>query len=187
VVETGAFRSDPNIAQINAKITKADTDNTIAYTQYQIKAAADKAFFVSRLWDSIASGATADLCIENPSGSGRTIHIMVAKISTTDQAWVRYIIDPTLNGGTQLTPVPFKVGSSATSVANVIVDVDSYTGGTEVGTEVIPGGSGNKAVGGMDEGLVAFVIPEGHKVLFEVVNKSSNANQVSMRIDWWEE
>lgn len=186
-MKTGAFRSDPNISQINAKITKADTDNTIAYTQYQIKAAEDRAFFVSRLWEHVSSGATADLCIENPPNSDKTIHIMVAKMSTTDQAWVRYIIDPTLSDGTEITPVPFKVGSSATSVARVITDVSSYTGGTEVGAEVIPGGSGNKAVGGSDEGLVAFVIPPGHRVLFEVVNKSSNANQISMRIDWWEE
>jgi len=187
VTVTGVFRSDPNTAEINAKITKADTDHTIAYTQYQIKASEDKAFFVSKLWPSISSGATADLTIINPAGSGKTIHIMTTKMSTTDQAWIRYVIDPTLQGGTQIQPVPFRVGSTATSVAQVIIDVTSYSGGTVAGEEVIPGGSGNKAVGGMDEGLVAFVIPPGHSVLFEVVNKSSNANQISIRVDWWEE
>ena len=185
MIETGAFRSDPNIKAINDKIVKADSDNTVVYTQYQRKAIEDKAFFVARLWNNVEN--TADICIENPSDSGKTVHIMTVKMSTTDQAWIRYVLDPTLSGGTELTPMPFKVGAAATSVARVIVDVSSYSGGTEAGAEVIPGGSGNKAVGGMDDGLVAFVIPPGHRVLFEVVNKSSNANQISVRIDWWEQ
>jgi len=187
VIETGAFRSDPNIKAINDKIVKADSDNTVVYTQYQRKAIEDKAFFVARLWSNVASGSTADICIENPSNSGKTIHLMTVKMNTTDQAWIRYVLDPTLSGGTELTPVPFKVGAAVTSVARVIVDVSGYSGGTEAGAEVIPGGSGRKAVGGLDDGLVAFVIPPGHRVLFEVVNKSSNANQISVRMDWWED
>jgi len=185
-METGAFRSDPYTRLINDKITVADTDNTIVFTQYQQKASEGKAAFTIYHNGSLASGSTGTLLLVNPSGSGKTINIITVSVNSTDQGEIGYVADPSYSGGTALAVYSFEVGGSYSGVAKAYAD-PTLSGGTTLPSEVCPGGSGRRAIGGANSGYVAFILPEGHSIAFQFKNTSSNSNDVSIKVEWWEE
>lgn len=184
----GAFRTDPNIAEINDKITKADTDRTIAFTEYQIKALENKAF-VSTHYKNLGSGEVTNLYIKNPEGSGETVTTMLISIHTTDQALVHYYGDVEgVSGGTPKKIAARNRGYTGGSVLenHILADI-SYSDATELlDPEVIPGGKGKYANGSAEDGYISFVLPEGTDVMVVVENKG-NSNDISIRVDWWEE
>lgn len=184
----GAFRSDPNVKQINDKITKADTDNTITYSQYQIKAQEDKSFFITHFYNGLASGSSTNLYVVNPADSGKTMYIMTTKINSTDQGLVHYKENVQgVSGGTQKTPTTVDRSSTAQSVIQVTADI-TYSSADEIcDPEVVPGGSGKYATGGSDDGYITFILKPGKDLLIEVDNTSSNSNNISIRLNWWEE
>jgi len=190
VRETGIWRSPSEIKSvldsIDGKIVKADTDNAITFTEYQVKAAEDKAFFLTYLKTGLSSGSSTSLLIENPSDSKKTVYVMLLRISTTDQGIVHYKTGASYSGGTAITPHPLRLASTATSVLKAVYD-PSVSSATEIGAEVVPGGSGRRAIGGANGGYLAFEINSGENLLIVFDNTSSNSNDVSIRLDWWEE
>lgn len=143
-------------------------------------------FVVSKRWEGVASGASVDFIISNPSNSGRELCLLMLQIMGTDQGWIDMYADSEgLGSGTTLTPVNKFIGHSETSVAHIEVD-GTYTPGTQIHATVLPGGSGIFATGGGAELGVGGIIGEGHNLHVRLTNKSSSASDLSIRVVWWE-
>lgn len=143
-------------------------------------------FVVSHRWEGVASGSSVDFIFQNPTGSGKELNLVILEIFGTDQAWIDMFADSTIDtAGTSLTPVNKYLGHSGTSVAHVEID-GSYTTGTQIHATVLSGGSGWFASGGGSELGVGGIIGEGHLLHVRLTNKSSNANDLSIRVVWWE-
>jgi len=145
-----------------------------------------KLFVVSKRWAGVASGSSVDFVINNPADSGRDLYLLTIQITGTDQAWIDMFVDSQgLGSGMALSPANKYIGHSMT--AKAVIEVDgSYTPGTKVHETVLPGGSGRFATGGSAELGVGGIIPPGHNLHVRLTNKSANANDLSIRVVWWE-
>lgn len=143
-------------------------------------------FAVSHRFEGVASGSTANLYFENPSGSGMEVFIITIDIVSTGQSWVDVYRGISYTGGTSITPVNLNFSNGKSSVCTVKHTI-TRTDGTLVHSTVVPGGSKQNAVGGVAEVGETVVIPEGFNFSVEVTNKSDSAEDISIRVVWWEE
>jgi len=139
---------------------------------------------------TITPGGTAEVVIQNPANSGKTLRILSIVVLGGAEGTVDIYLNSTIQtNGTTITPAPAVVGSSDPPIARV-----EY-GGTYVinavnpikTEDVIPGGSGNFAVGGQSEGGLGGILPEGELLHIVVTNTSSRDAIYAIRILWWEE
>jgi len=187
----GAFRSDPSILQIlseiNDKVLKADTDNTYTYSPLEHALADDRLRFVNHAVLGLASGGTTNLYFENPQNSGVTVKAIVV-VHTTDQGVMRTYYNPTVSTASATTvPVMCPYVSHTPSTPVKVYTSASLSSGSATIVDVIPGGSGRRAIGSTTAGLPGFVLQEGDSILIEVENTSSNSNDVSITVIWVEE
>jgi len=144
-------------------------------------------FVVSHRFESVSSDAQVQVLLENPSGSGRTVYLVLIEVVSTGQGHVNVHVNNTVStSGTSLTPQNLRIGSSITPVANVEYG-GSYTVGDTYQQTVLPGGSGVRAVGSIYGLGESVIIPEGNNILVTVTNKSSSSEDFSVKILWWEE
>jgi len=146
-----------------------------------------RAFSVSRRFEGVASDASVDIYFENPSGSGRTVNIVIVEVVSLAQAHVDIYRGNTVTApGTPLTPLNLNLGSPTASVVNAEYG-GAYTLGSLALNTVCPGGSRIRAVGGATEVGETVVAPEGGNFLVRATNKSASATDLSVRILWWED
>jgi len=150
-------------------------------TRYQQAVEEGKAYRC-RLYFSLASGSTATFAIV--AGTKRAHVTMV--ISTTDQAEVSFLFNPTVSGGTEADVFPLNHSSTIQNTLRIIVG-PTVSGGQDEGTEVIPGGSKKYAVGSTYDGLVGEWFNPSEVLAITLKNTSGNANKISARLTWWEE
>ena len=146
-----------------------------------------KAFSVSHRFTNIASNAEAVMVFNNPSESDRTAYIVIIEVVTMAQAWVDIYRDNIITDiGTAITPMNLNLGSNNTSVMQVGYN-GAYVEGTLALNTVCPGGTRVRAIGGATEVGESVVIPPGKNMLVKVTNKSGSAQDLSIRILWWED
>jgi len=185
VMKTGAFRSDPNVAEINDKIVVADTAKTDDVWSSIVMA--DKGFAAAKVVD-IDSGDTHGFVFINPQGSGKSLYVKALLVFGGAEGVVRIHHDPTIDSSGTAIPVLGKlVGGNATSVV-VFEHGGTYSGYTTEYTEtLLPGGSGKWATGAPATRGMAGQILEGHGIYIEVENTSDKTAKYCVRIEWWEE
>jgi len=170
------------------KVFSRFSDNVLAVSpRFQKKIEEGKGFVVSRRFEGVASDAYVDIYFENPSGSGKKIHIEVVEVVSMAQAWVDIYRGNTVTAsGTSIVPVNLNMESNNSSIANAEYG-GSYSTGELISNTVCPGGSRIRAVGGAAEVGEMMIIPPGLNILVRVTNKSASATDLSVRILWWEE
>jgi len=167
--------------------SNASVVNFIVYPQFFRKIIEGKAFSISHRFEGVASDAHADLFFENPSGSGKDVHIIVVEVTSLAQAWIDIYRNSSIaSSGTPLTPTNLNFESSNSSVVSAEYG-GSYTLGSLVHNTVVPGGSHIRAIGGAVEVGESVVMPEGFNFLIRATNKSASSTDLSIRIIWWEE
>ena len=150
-------------------------------TRYQ-QAVEEGRAYRCRLYFTLSSGSTASFAIV--AGS-KTAHVSML-ISTTDQAEVSFLFNPSVSGGTEAEVYPLNHASTIPNTLKVIKD-PTVSGGQDEGTEVIPGGSKKYAVGATYDGLVGEWLNPGETLVITLKNTSGNSNSISVRLTWWEE
>jgi len=164
----------------------ADGTLTVA-ERFQRKIEEGKAFAVSHRFEGLATNASAELYFENPSGSGRTVYIVIVEVVGMAQGWVDIYRGNTVSTpGTPLTPMNLNLGSTNASVVNVEYG-GVYVAGTLALNTVLPGGNLVRAVGSAVEVGETVKIPEGNNILVRATNTSASAQDLSIRVLWWEE
>jgi len=145
------------------------------------------AFSVSRRFVGVADEDTGYMYFENPSESGKIIHLIIVEVTAFGQGHVDVYRASTINNsGTQITPVNLNLGSGNQSIAYVEYN-GSYTPGNKVHETVAPGGTKVRAIGSLVEVGEEVYIPPGYNLLVGVTNKAGTASDFSIRILWWEE
>ena len=146
-----------------------------------------KAFTVGHRFEGVAADASVDLYFENPSGSGVDVHLVIVAVLSMAQAWVDvYANNSVGTPGTGLTPVNMNLRSAVVSKVNAEYG-GSYTLGDLLIDTVCPGGSLIRAVGWALELGETLLIPPGKNILVRATNKSGSAQDLAIRIIWWEE
>jgi len=166
---------------------KSSDGSLITSHQLWQKIVDGKAFSVSHRFTNIASNAEAVMVFVNPADSDKTAYIVAVEVITMAQAWVDVFHDNDITDiGTRVTPVNLNLGSNNTSAMQVGYN-GSYTEGVQAVNIVCPGGSHIRAIGGATEVGESVVIPPGKNILVKVTNKSASAQDLSIRILWWED
>jgi len=144
-------------------------------------------FSISKRFESVADDASVDLYLENPSGSGRQVFIIMIEVVSLGNAYIDIYRGNTVTvSGTALTPVNLNFEKALGSVVNAEYG-GTYTTGPLVHNTVCPGGTKKEAVGGLAAVGESVVIPEGFNFLVRVTNKSGATTDLSIRVVWWEE
>jgi len=160
----------------------------IVNARFLMKIYEGKAFSVSHRFEGVASGASVDMLFENPSGSNTDIYVIIIEIVTFAQGWVDIYRNVTVTAsGTTLTPVNLNLSSTNQSVAHVEYGGTYSTPATPALNTVVPGGSLVRAIGGATEVGECLIMPEGSNILVRVTNQSASAQDLSVRILWWED
>jgi len=144
-------------------------------------------FSVSHRFEGVSTGDEVAIYFKNPDGSSIKIYIIVIEIVSTGQGWADIFRDNTVTvSGTSISPVNLNLGSSINSVVNAEYG-GTYKTGNKVHETVVPGGSRIMAIGGAAEVGESVIIPEDNDILVKATNKSASAEDISIRIIWWED
>jgi len=137
----------------------------------------------------LGTGESVELVIQNPSNSTKMLHVINLIVRGTAEGELDIYLNSTIDtSGTSIEPVPAIVGSTDKSVANVEYGGTYIKNANPIKTEdVIPGGSGNFAIGGESEGGLAGIIPPGQMLHIVITNTSSKDAKYTFRAVWWEE
>ena len=125
------------------------------------------------------------LYIKNPNASNKTIYIHRLSFGSDFTAIVNSYRDPTVVGGTLLTPVN-RTGGSTVSIAQIYGQVTgglftSFSGGTFTRRRYIPA---NDERDGLEEGTLT--IPMGHSILWAGNVTTNSIHEISSNVIWWE-
>jgi|Deesub1362A_J573_1020465.scaffolds.fasta_scaffold00652_18 hypothetical protein len=167
------------------------TDGTGIFNQRLLKKISDGyGFMASKRFTAVASGSTAEMYFENPSGSGRNIYVILIRCVSEAQGTVDIYTGVSVSSsGTTITPVNLNLGSTNTSIANVEHSgTYDITGATLFQETVAPGGTGVHATGDIAEvGESVIMPPNDTDLLIIYTNESGSAANMSIRIIWWED
>jgi len=146
-----------------------------------------KVFVVSHRFGAVSSASSVYMYLENPSNSGKNIYLVAIEVISTGQFWVDIYVDNTVSSaGTTITPVNLNLESTNSSVAYVEYG-GTYSLGTQIHQTVAPGGSGIRAIGSVVNVSEAMIMPPGKNIVIVATNQSASAEDMSIRIVWWEE
>jgi|Deesub1362A_J573_1020465.scaffolds.fasta_scaffold00327_8 hypothetical protein len=148
------------------------------------------AFSVSKRYEAVAADDSVYMYFKNPSTNTRTIYMVAVECSSNAQGWVDVYRNVSVTTpGTAITPINLNLGSSITSSVEVRYGgVYDTTGATKVHETVAPGGTGVHATGWVAEvGEAVLIPPDDYDLLFVYTNKSGAAEDMSIRMIWWEE
>lgn len=137
---------------------------------------------------TLSPGASADVVVVNPSGSGVDLYLIDIEVTTTGTVYIDLYQDSTISSNGSEVPVLSKrVGSSKTPKGKVYHS-GSYTPGQQVMETLGWGGVKNFASGGQVAVGVGIIIDEGHNLHIRITNPSNTDTiTVSVRIIWYEE
>ena len=139
--------------------------------------------------DGVASGSSAYFQFENPAGSGINANIISINLEGTGNGRVNMYPPDQVTvtaAGTAATHLNLNPASGKSALCAFRYG-GTYTLGTPVVKQVLPGGSRVRAVGGAIMADVNMRIPVGFSLLIEIVNQSGSAEDFSARVLWWEE
>ena len=166
------------------------SDKTVLVNQrLLIKIVGGDAYLAGQRIEDVASGGSAYFEFENPSGSGVYANIIMISLSGTGNARVnmypkgRYTVTAS---GTDVEVLNLSPASGKTAKCKFRYG-GSYTLGTPVIRQVLPGGSRIRAVGATIMTDLNLRMSEGYSLLAEIVNQSASAEDFSAKIIWWEE
>jgi len=126
----------------------------------------------------------ADIFFENPANSGRKAIIVYFRITSLGNLNADLYIDNTVtSSGTPMTKFNLNTGSNVQSAMNVEYG-GTYTPGTLVDPEVVPGGVGIHATGDKAEIGEGIILVPGKNLLLRL---SSVTSDFSVKVVWWEE
>jgi len=166
------------------------TDGTLLVNQRILQKILDgDAYLAGWRIDDVASGSSAYFQFDNPDESGVYANIISIMLSGTGNARVN-LYPPnqvTVNTpGTAVTSLNLNPDSGKTSKCTLRYG-GSYTLGTPVVRQVLPGGSLVRAVGATIMADLNMRMSENYFLLIEIVNQSASSEDFSIRIIWWEE
>lgn len=121
---------------------------------------------------TLASGSTASVAIENPSGSGKNIVIDVQEIRADSASRGTYYRSPDISSATAGSAANDLIGDSQTTVANITYD-GTYS--NAVATTDFPMAESGANEAGFAE-RPPLAIKPGHSVAIEVTADASNCD-----------
>lgn len=150
-----------------------------------------KGFRASFRYDGLADGATTNILIQNPDGSGVEVHVILVEVVTGGSGAIDVYKDVEVTTlGSEIPKVNLNFGSDR--IPNAVVTRDnSYTGGELIGQTMVfggtVGGKGGVAVGGLMDVGEKVIIPPGHNILVVFENRAGTDVDVAMRVLWFED
>jgi len=147
-------------------------------------------FSSGELFTGVASGSSVTFYIENPSGSGKTFFIDPQVVRSEAKSYVNKWFNPdSVSGGSSPSTGIINKNSSSdiSSEANVLVNLSSFTGGSEqFSSNLVGANAGGIRAGGGVEGP-ANILKPGDSLLLEITNESAGNEDISLDVDWVEE
>jgi len=137
---------------------------------------------------SISNGSTVGFYFENPSGSGKKVYIVAIIARGKAEGDIDIYEGATVTTpGTAITPRNLNLGSTNTSVCNIEYGgAYDISGANLVKPDVLPGGSGVRAVGDLAEVGDTIIMPPGTSLLVNVTNTSQSASDYAVSFKWIE-
>lgn len=140
----------------------------------------------------IASEGVYKITFETPaSATGKYIHWRPEFISTSGDSVTVKVYEGSSgdSGGSDFTPINRNRLSSLTSLSTVTLGATVTTNGTQIDESFIGGGTG---VGGTTQGSESgdkneIILKQGELYTIEVTNGSSSANDIFIKLLWYEE
>ena len=157
-------------------------------TTYYRKARDEKAYLISEIYQ-VASGATQNIHLKNPDGSGRRYWVMEGSV-TSDGPYIAQFHD-----GFSSAPT----GGNALEIQNVLLDSDNtdidgsadannsvtYTSNSTHAVGVGGGGSGGQSLGFPTQ-HPPIVMEENREVVLEIENTGTEQNYYALTIVYYE-
>ena len=139
--------------------------------------------------ESLADGASLEVLLENPSGSGRTVHIVIIRCVGAGEGTIEIYRGVTVTtSGSSLTPVNLKIGCPITSVCSAEYGgTYDVSGAQRYVDDVLPGGTIVRAVGDAAEVGENVVLEPNNNIMVRLTNVSGTTKNFSIKIVWWEE
>jgi len=160
------------------------SDKTVLVNQrLLVKIIDGDAYLAGQRIEGVGSGSSAYFEFENPSGSGVYANIIMISLSGTGNGRVnmypknRYTVTAS---GTNAEILNLNPASGKTAKCKFRYG-GSYTLGTPVIRQVLPGGSRIRAVGATVMTDLNMRIPENYSLLMEIVNQSASAEDFRLR------
>ena len=160
---------------------------TMTYPRFFIKILEEKGFICSHRFEGVASDASVDMYVENPSGSGVYMYIIAVEIASYGQGWIDFYRNNSIStSGTRANIFPLFLGSAKTS--KIYIEYGgTYTLGDLAMYTITPGGRRSRAIGSLAEVGETLIIPPGQNMVIRFTNKSDTTVDVSIKIIWWED
>jgi len=193
---------DSLITKIDSLLSRLDVDLSTRASEYTLTIVSEKvrelrdkvkagvAFSSSARAKGVASDGSVGFLLQNPSGSGKTVDIVVVEIVGKAEADIDIYKDPTITAsGTSMviTNLNFAYPDNATVCSAEYGGTYDTSGAVKKLETVLPGGSGVRAIGSISEVGEIVEIPEGHSILVVVTNTSQSSSDYSCRFVWYEE
>jgi len=178
-----------NLENITKHLPKITSDGSALCEQVLYdKIRNGQAFSVSHRFENVGSGENVTMYFSVPS-NGVTVTIVAIEVVTTAKGSIDiYRYPDVITAGTQITPINLNFGSSNASSVVVgygyTVDLSSATKAHET---VAPGGTRIRAIGSLSEVGERVLLPPGNSFIVVYENTDSAAEDVSIRIIWYEE
>jgi len=174
-----SFRTDQRTIRnyiVNAPVLKKKVEEGIAYTCSDIK-------------KSLASGSSVGFLLQNPSGSGKEVHVVVVEVVGKAEGDIEVYLGVTVTAsGTSIPITNMNRNYPDNSVCSAEFDGTYDTSGaTRLHRKALPGGSGIRAIGSATELGEEVVLPEGDNILILIYNTSDKSSDYSCEFTWYEE
>ena len=164
-------------------------DGTIIVDQRQLlKCLEGYKFTAGHKFESVANGATVNVLLHVPDDAERMIFFLAFEVSSDAKANIDLYFDVEFSGGTNLKIINLRrkmegvIDPVAVALHSVTYTPSEYHLGA-----VHTGGVRQFATGGLSELSGAAILDPGYNVLIAVTNNSGSAQDISLRLVWWEE
>ena len=183
ILNTGVYGQNTNGTW---QVIKSNDNYSLVVTdQAELYGRLGSSYSVTTATQTVASNGFLDVQISNPTGSGKSLHI----VGVTGGATTNTTIDLVKNGtfaaaGTTLTPRNINFGFSDSSIATVkwiTQATDPTTGGVLVSSLIQIGGAVVVNYNG------SWVMPSNTTLVMRLVNNTNQSNPLSIGLQWWEE
>jgi len=176
-VNTGKVRLDVSLQA--GKDTATNVLETIEYEHHEIHSGSS--FTLSRNVDA-ANGANVDILLITPAGT-KWAHLTY-EVEVQAEAEIFIYEAPTATAGTPLVIYNRDRNSDKTATMTASHTPTAITPGTTIIRQYHIGTG--KSVGGGARGAHEFILKANTKYLFRVHNETTNANEISIKLDWYE-
>ena len=164
-------------------------DGVLVVGQRQLRKAWDGyKFTASHRFEGVAADDGVNVLLAVPGGAGRNVFFLAFEVSSYAQAHIDLYFDVEYSGGTELAVLNLR--RSLQGVVNPVAEAlhtVAFTPSTHHLPLVHQGGTKQFAAGGLSEVGGAAILGPGCNVVIAVVNKSTAAQDLSIRMVWWEE